>query len=165
MIVVLEWFCLVLWYVKNEDAHTSSCHGKPTLWANAVIVSRIRGDPAFSFDFLCRLFCQLSLVYRFVQRGELSKFLLCILLFLGLTDVFISSADTRRRGDFQWFHWTTFVHYWAIILLYQDIAMEAFGVTEHEVINTNKERRRRRQRQSKKYITPDFSTYLGIFRI
>jgi hypothetical protein len=29
------------------------------------------------------------------------------------------------------------------MLLYQDIAMEAFGVTEHEVINTNKERRRR----------------------
>jgi hypothetical protein len=43
--------------------------------------------------------------------------------------------------------------------------MEAFGVTEHEVINTNKERRRRRQGQSKRYITPDFSTYLGIFRI
>jgi hypothetical protein len=42
--------------------------------------------------------------------------------------------------------------------------MEASGVTEHEVINTNKERRRR-QGQSKRYITPDFSTYLGIFRI
>jgi hypothetical protein len=42
--------------------------------------------------------------------------------------------------------------------------MEAFGVTEHEVINVNKERRRP-QCQSKRYITPDFSTYLGIFRI
>jgi hypothetical protein len=41
--------------------------------------------------------------------------------------------------------------------------MEAFGVTEVEVININKERRR--QCQSKRYITPDFSTYLGIFRI
>jgi hypothetical protein len=48
-------------------------------------------------------------------------------------------------------------------ILYQDIAMEAFGVTEVEVININKERRR--QCQSKRYITPDFSTYLGIFRI
>jgi hypothetical protein len=44
--------------------------------------------------------------------------------------------------------------------------MEAFGVTEDEVININKERRRRRRQcQSKRYITPDFSTYLGIFRI
>ena len=32
-----------------------------------------------------------------------------------------------------------FVHYRAIILLYQDIAMDAFGVTEDEVTNHNKE--------------------------